>query len=174
MQAVCRILDQIKTTRTGWVTGLCFLAAIGLLVCSGVVQGPSRLAGQDSQQPQDSILDRREFYCPGPETKPIERRQVWCKKFAQKLAAEVASSDEAQGCSIVFYGDSITETWRGSDNGGPCPRCKGVPEVFQQYFGSRYSSEVLAVGGEEISPCIFCGDCSMVKSSEITSRVWPL
>lgn len=96
MQAVCRILDQIKTTRTGWVTGLCFLAAIGLLVCSGVVQGPSRLAGQDSQQPQDSILDRREFYCPGPETKPIERRQVWCKKFAQKLAAEVASSDEAQ------------------------------------------------------------------------------
>ena len=53
-----------------------------------------------------------------------------------------------QGCDAVFYGDSITETWRGTDQGKHCPRCKGVPEVFQKSFGADCSSEVLAVGGE--------------------------
>ena len=31
-----------------------------------------------------------------------------------------------QGVDIVFYGDSITETWRGSDQGAVSPRCSGV------------------------------------------------
>lgn len=49
---------------------------------------------------------------------------------------------------MVFYGDSITETWRGTDGGHPCSRCAGVPEVFQEYFSSQHSTSVLAVGGE--------------------------
>lgn len=52
-----------------------------------------------------------------------------------------------QGFELVFYGDSITETWRGTDMGRPCSRCTGVPAIFQKYFGSKYDSEVLAVGG---------------------------
>ena len=67
---------------------------------------------------------------------------------APKLKGELRRSSCSQGSSLVFYGDSITETWRGSDGGHPCPRCAGVPEVFQQYFGRQYSSAVLAVGGE--------------------------
>ena len=31
--------------------------------------------------------------------------------------------------------------------GRPCSRCTGVPAIFQKYFGSKYDSEVLAVGG---------------------------
>ena len=31
--------------------------------------------------------------------------------------------------------------------GRPCSRCAGVPAIFQKYFGSKYDSEVLAVGG---------------------------
>ena len=52
-----------------------------------------------------------------------------------------------QGFELVFYGDSITETWRGTDMGRPCSRCAGVPAIFQKYFGSKYDTEVLAVGG---------------------------
>ena len=31
--------------------------------------------------------------------------------------------------------------------GRPCSRCAGVPAIFQKYFGSKYDTEVLAVGG---------------------------
>jgi hypothetical protein len=48
----------------------------------------------------------------------------------------------------VFYGDSITETWRGTDMGRQCGRCQGCSDVFYKYFGSKYAAEVLAVGGE--------------------------
>jgi hypothetical protein len=52
-----------------------------------------------------------------------------------------------QGVELLFYGDSITETWRGTDMGRQCSRCAGVPDVFAKYFGSKYAAEVLAVGG---------------------------
>ena len=55
-----------------------------------------------------------------------------------------------QGVELLFYGDSITETWRGSDMGRQCSRCAGVPDVFFKYFGSKYESEVLAVGGASV------------------------
>lgn len=59
---------------------------------------------------------------------------------------------------LLFYGDSITETWRGSDMGRQCSRCAGVPDIFHKYFGSKYKSEVLAVGGAPV-PNNICGLC---------------
>ena len=60
------------------------------------------------------------------------------------------SVPHAQGVDVVFYGDSITETWRGTDMGRGCRRCAGVPAVFQHYFG-KYSTSVFAVGGARLS-----------------------
>ena len=53
----------------------------------------------------------------------------------------------SQPLDVVFYGDSIAETWRGTDMGRECGRCQGGPEIFHKYFGSRYSAKVFAVGG---------------------------
>ena len=57
----------------------------------------------------------------------------------------------AQAFDLLFLGDSITETWRGTDMGRVCRRCAGVADVFRAYFGSRYNAEVLAVGGDQIA-----------------------
>jgi hypothetical protein len=47
----------------------------------------------------------------------------------------------------VFYGDSITEDWRGTSGGFPWPIGAGSADVFQKYFASKYRSEVLAIAG---------------------------
>ncbi len=54
-----------------------------------------------------------------------------------------------QGFELVFYGDSITETWRGTDLGKPCkrPGCKEGPDIFRQHFGDRWRTGVLGVAG---------------------------
>ncbi len=52
-----------------------------------------------------------------------------------------------QGFQLLFYGDSILETFRGTSRGGPCARCAGGPEVYAEHFGSKYRSEVLAISG---------------------------
>ena len=40
---------------------------------------------------------------------------------------------------VVFLGDSITESYRGTDFNQPCPqdRCAGVPAIFRKHFGRR-------------------------------------
>ncbi|CAL5221183.1 g3329 [Coccomyxa viridis] len=85
----------------------------------------------------------------GPVLKPSPRPEPWCVSYNKKLNKEVAKADANKGFELVFYGDSITETWRGTDMGRPCSRCTGVPAIFQKYFGSKYDSEVLAVGGDQ-------------------------
>lgn len=52
-----------------------------------------------------------------------------------------------QGYELIFYGDSITETWTGTDMGRECPRCAGVPEVLEKHFG-MYHKGIYAVGGD--------------------------
>ncbi|KAL0019951.1 hypothetical protein WJX79_003543 [Trebouxia sp. C0005] len=149
MQAARRLFDQIKNNRAGRQTGLCFTAVLGLLFLVGSLRYHGDAAGHNSAQQQRKFLDQNKSFCPGPVTEPLKRPDSWWEPFSQKLAAEVAASDALQGSSLVFYGDSITETWRGTDGGHPCSRCTGVPEVFQEYFGSHYATAVLAVGGDQ-------------------------
>ena len=56
----------------------------------------------------------------------------------------------AQGFELVFYGDSITETWRGTDLGKPCKRagCKEAPATFQKHFSDLWRTGVLGVAGK--------------------------
>ena len=53
----------------------------------------------------------------------------------------------SQRLELLFYGDSILESFRGTSRGGPCPRCARGPEVYQQHFGSKYNCTVLAISG---------------------------
>ena len=52
-----------------------------------------------------------------------------------------------QGFELVFYGDSITEDWRGTSGGLPWPIASGTADVFYKHFGSKYNAEVLAIAG---------------------------
>lgn len=70
-----------------------------------------------------------------------------------------------QQLDIVFYGDSIAETWRGTDMGRNCRRCDGGPDTFQKFFGSRYKANVFAVGGN-------CSNSTHVSSSAGVIYTW--
>ena len=52
-----------------------------------------------------------------------------------------------QGFELVFYGDSISEDWRGTSAGIPWPLASGTADVFYKHFGSKYNAEVLAIAG---------------------------
>ena len=52
-----------------------------------------------------------------------------------------------QGFELIFYGDSITEDWRGTSGGLPWPIGSGTADVFYKHFGSKYKAEVLAIAG---------------------------
>ena len=62
-----------------------------------------------------------------------------------------------QGYDILFYGDSITEQWRGSAVGADYPSLQETKEIFQSRFNSEYRSHVLAIAGK------FTMQCSALK-----------
>lgn len=53
----------------------------------------------------------------------------------------------AQTCRLLFVGDSITESFRGTSYGKPCDRCKHIPGVFQKEFG-ELAPLTLAISGD--------------------------
>ena len=89
----------------------------------------------------------------GPEPKPTPKPDAWWQNAHKRLVEEVEAADEGQGYGLIFYGDSITESWRGTDGGlpaeggKPCERCRGAPEVFDAHFG-KWNATPLAIGGE--------------------------
>ena len=154
------------------LAAICFTFVVTLLLVVLCQQHTGRIGSSLRLQQDDSSLDKRKPTCPGPVLEPNEREEPWNKNFSEKLNKEVTSKDADkvqhpfwppkylaawthvtqflfQGCELVFYGDSITETWRATDKGRECPqsRCEGMPEVFKHYFG-KFSTSVLAVGGE--------------------------
>lgn len=69
------------------------------------------------------------------------------------LAAQLAECHPTQGVDLLFYGDSITENWRGTSVGRPYPGGQGMPAVYQKHFGG-YKSAVLAIAGEQHQPAL--------------------
>lgn len=130
-------------------TALSSFALASILLFASILTSPLDPSSQSSIWQVVKGPQKQRFECKGPVTSPAERQQPWCRDFALKLEQEVAVLDAEKGCDAVFYGDSITETWRGTDQGKHCPRCKGVPEVFKKTFGANRASEVLAVGGDQ-------------------------
>lgn len=52
-----------------------------------------------------------------------------------------------QGLQVVWYGDDLVESWRGSSAGGPCPACDGVPSMWGKHFGSLYRAQAYGIAG---------------------------
>ena len=50
------------------------------------------------------------------------------------------------GTDLIFYGDSLTELWRGTAWGYTGHLGTGVPAVFSQFFG-QYSTEICGSAG---------------------------
>lgn len=55
------------------------------------------------------------------------------------------------GIDLLFYGDSLTELWRGTAWGYNSRLGGGIPAVFSHYFG-QYRSVVCGSGGVSLKP----------------------
>ena len=74
-----------------------------------------------------------------------------------------------QGFELIFYGDSITEDWRGTSGGLPWPIATGTADVFYKHFGSKYNAEVLAIAGGSLEGP---GNHISVMNSQHASGAW--
>ncbi len=78
----------------------------------------------------------------------ISRVKVQAPMHCSQLAEPQSSFfTTLQGFELVFYGDSISEDWRGTSGGMPWPIGSGSADVFYKHFGSKYNAEVLAIAG---------------------------
>eukprot|EP00884_Botryococcus_braunii_P000559 jgi/Botrbrau1/10503/Bobra.0133s0103.1 len=68
----------------------------------------------------------------------------------RKLCEEVASADTSSGWDVIFLGDSITESWRGTFMGMSWGAFKRIPPVWDEHF-EKYNAHVLAISGDQTS-----------------------
>ena len=52
---------------------------------------------------------------------------------------------EWQGLDVVFYGDSIVESWRGTELGVSVERAKGIPDMWGRHFGEPYHAKAFGI-----------------------------
>eukprot|EP00208_Stichococcus_sp_RCC1054_P005884 CAMPEP_0206144262 /NCGR_PEP_ID=MMETSP1473-20131121/23537_1 /ASSEMBLY_ACC=CAM_ASM_001109 /TAXON_ID=1461547 /ORGANISM="Stichococcus sp, Strain RCC1054" /LENGTH=435 /DNA_ID=CAMNT_0053540033 /DNA_START=219 /DNA_END=1526 /DNA_ORIENTATION=- len=107
------------------------LQATGLL---DVINSQTKGSGK----PQDGVFTRT---LPGAGPR-------W-KELADRYAADIALHDQDKGLQVVWYGDDLVESWRGSSAGGPCPACDGVPSMWGKHFGSLYRAQAYGIAGEQ-------------------------
>mmetsp|Transcript_40344 Transcript_40344/g.48899 ORF Transcript_40344/g.48899 Transcript_40344/m.48899 type:complete len:271 (-) Transcript_40344:217-1029(-) len=53
----------------------------------------------------------------------------------KQFVLEAKEAADKGGLDLLFVGDSITETWRGTEYSKDCMRCKGAPQVFKKMYG---------------------------------------
>ena len=85
-----------------------------------------------------------------------------------KLAEEMARACQAQQVfDLLWYGDSITESFREQVRGGPCAeRCDGIASVWDSVFGPRSGYRAAAFGSsggirEAMAICSVCAQIHM-------------
>lgn len=95
---------------------------------------------------------------PSPRTvyssKTRDQYDRWWKAHAalNRSAAEYVrrrNGDPRRAPPLVLLGDSITESWLGTDMTMPTKRAEGIPSVFREFFGTRFDPLVLAIGGDQ-------------------------
>jgi lysophospholipase L1-like esterase len=77
---------------------------------------------------------------------------------AQHYSHRRAHLDHPQKRPLILFGDSITESWAGTNMQLPVPRTAGIPEIFQQTLASdqnRLDPLVLAIGGDQTQHLLY-------------------
>ena len=103
---------------------------------------------------------------PSPRTvfsaRSLEQYERWWSAHAalNRSAAEydVMAADQSGDVGatpLLLLGDSITESWRGTNMGEPEARAKGVPQVLQSRFLPQYRPLVLAIGGDQTQHLLY-------------------
>lgn len=49
---------------------------------------------------------------------------------------------------MVFYGDDMIESWRGSAGGADSAACAGIPEMWKTHFGDRFRAQAYGIAGK--------------------------
>ena len=82
-----------------------------------------------------------------------QRHWLKAAHFNTEAAASAASAPGE--IDVVFYGDSITEGWRGTSFGFPVGRKQTIPAVFSSLFtldgGGKYEGLPLGISGDTVS-----------------------
>jgi hypothetical protein len=77
----------------------------------------------------------------------------WEKVY--NLNKELLKSDKARNVDVVFFGDSITEGWRGTHFGKELPKTQGIRPVFDSLFSSESGGEfdgmALGISADRVS-----------------------
>mmetsp|Transcript_3618 Transcript_3618/g.4103 ORF Transcript_3618/g.4103 Transcript_3618/m.4103 type:complete len:361 (+) Transcript_3618:1-1083(+) len=90
-----------------------------------------------------------------------EQYVLWWKVHAalNRTAAEYATRRQQAAQKslppLILLGDSITESWIGTDMGIPIERAKGVSTVLADFFQHDYDPLVLAVGGDQTQHLLY-------------------
>ena len=51
---------------------------------------------------------------------------------------------------MIFYGDSIVESWRGTELGVAVDRAKGIPDMWGRHFGEPYNAKACGIASAQI------------------------
>ena len=90
--------------------------------------------------------------CQDPLQAVKEEFEDWDITFQKNKALSL--SERGQKANVVFYGDSITEGWRGTQFGKEWARAEGAPEVFDTLFstdtGSIIDGIALGIAGDKV------------------------
>lgn len=74
----------------------------------------------------------------------------WMHFFHEQLEEAEEARRSGKGFELLFFGDSITECWRGTGIGKPSPgNCAGTPDVYDRHWRQHYNSQVFAVGADK-------------------------
>ena len=104
-----------------------------------------------------------------------QRHWLKAAHFNTEAAASAASAPGE--IDVVFYGDSITEGWRGTSFGFPVGRKQTIPAVFSSLFtldgGGKYEGLPLGISGDTVScQTLYCIVLSLFFSNFILMKLY--
>lgn len=74
--------------------------------------------------------------------------------LAETAASYAESVNHNPKVPLILVGDSITESWLGTNMGNSEKRCEGIPDVLNKRF-SDYNTLVLAIGGDQTQHVLY-------------------